>query len=260
MLFANVSIDLMQTMMCSTVVASGAATVDGEVYFGRNLDFPGRGLLQRTTVLLVFETPGEIPVVAVTWPGLIGVLSAMNAEGVCGATMMIHRGGGPEPGLPYMMMYREALVRAKRASDVYDFIAASRRTCPNNFTVVDPSGAAEVVEYNPAAALRRPAERGCVCSTNFFRSEPLRDTGWDMGVGRYRDLARFLDEERGRIDLARVIGALRKVARPWFLNVQSMVFLPRRRELHLAAAADLPAADAPFVRIGREALFGGGGD
>lgn len=258
-LLSNVAVDLMQAMMCSTVVAAPEATADGEVYFGRNLDFPGRGILQRTSVILVFEAEGATPVAAVTWPGLVGILSGMNAEGVCGATMMIHRAGDTQPGLPYMMMYREALARARKTADVHDFIAASRRTCPNNFMVVDATGAAEVTEFTADAAVRRTGEHGCLCSTNFFRSESLRDAGWDLGVNRYRDLERFLEENRGKIDLPGVIGALREVARPWFLNVQSMVFLPRQRALHLAAAAELPAANARFVRIDREALFGAEG-
>ena len=50
---ANTMVDRFQTIMCSTVVASGAATKDGDVVFGRNLDFLGRGILHRMTVVIV---------------------------------------------------------------------------------------------------------------------------------------------------------------------------------------------------------------
>lgn len=257
MLHFNTAVDLLQSMMCSTVVAAGEATAGGEVLFGRNLDFPGRGVLHRTSVVLVFEPEGKTPVAAVTWPGLVGTLSGMNAEGVAGATMMIHRSGPAMPGIPYMMMYRRALETARRAADAYESIAGSRRTCPNNFMAVDATGAAEVTEFTPETAIRRAASDGCLCSTNYFVSEALRGKAWSIGTGRYDDLAGFLRSERGRIDLKGILGALRTTARPWFMNVQSMVFLPARRALWMAVPGELPAADAPFVLLDRECLFGG---
>jgi len=257
-LYANVSIDRFQSLLCSTVVASGDATGDGEIYFGRNLDFPGRGMLHRMSVVIVFEPKGGEPFVSVTWPGLIGVLSGMNARGVCGATMLIHARRPVEPGMPYMLMYREALARAKRTADVAAYIEKARRTCPNNFMVVDATGAAEVVEWTPQKVLRRPATRGVVCSTNHFKSEGLDGiSGWPGGRDRYATLAEFLEREHGRIDAARVQEALADVAKPWMTNVQSMVFLPARREIRMSARKRLPVAKGPFVTLDRAALFGG---
>ena len=252
----NCMIDRLQSLMCSTVVASGKATRDGEVYFGRNLDFPGRNILHKMTVVLVFEPEGKTPLASVTWPGLVGVLSGMNSRGVAGATMMIHKGRQIRPGLPYMMMYREALERARRTADVHDTIKASRRTCPNNFMVVDSTGAAEVLEWDQEVVARRPAEGGSACSTNHFRSKELEGTGWRAGLGRYRQLERFLADGRGSIDLGKIKQALEEVATPWFLNVQSMVFLPAKREIHLATGDKLPMAAQRWVRLERRVLFG----
>lgn len=252
----NVSVDRFQAVFCSTVLAAGGETADGRVYFGRNLDFPGRDVLNRMNVVFVFAPEGETPVASVLWPGLIGVLSGMNAQGVAGATMMIHQGEEIRPGMPYPLLYREALARARTVGDVHDAIAAAKRTCPNNFMVVGPDGTAEVIEWDQARVARRKATRGGLCSTNHFRSDELRGTGWSIGVGRYESLERFLSEERGKIDLAAVQRALADVATPWFLNVQSMVFLPAERSLHLAVGGDLPVARHPFVLLDRETLFG----
>jgi len=254
-LAVNASIDRFQTVFCSTVVASGAATKGGEVYFGRNLDFPGRNILQRMTVVLVWEPEGGTPLAAVTWPGLVGVLSGMNADGVAGATMMIH-GGERRPGLPYLLMYRQALEQARKADDVFASISAAKRTCSNNFTVVDATGAAFVIEFNPATVLRRVAEKGAVCSTNLFISDELRDLCIPVGEGRYESLTGFLEQERGEIDLAAVQSALADVAKPWYLNVQAMVFLPARRSIDLAKGDKLPAAKEPYVHLSRDLLFG----
>jgi len=234
MLHVNCIVDRLQMVLCSTVVAAGDATADGEVYFGRNLDFIGRNILHRTTVCLVYEPTGKTPLVSVTWPGLVGVLSGMNSRGVCGATMMIHYGSAAKPGIPYMMMYRDALVAAEKTGDVAAYFARCKRTIPNNFTVVDATGAAEVIEYDATLLARRPADRGGVCSTNHFRSDTLKGIGWDLGVSRYETLDEFLRTEHGKIDYDGVRKALRDTATPWYLNVQSMVFLPRKRELHEA--------------------------
>jgi len=256
-LVANTMVDRFQTLMCSTVVASGDATKDREVYFGRNLDFPGRRVLQQMTVVIVYEPEGGTPVVSVTWPGLVGVLSGMNGHGVCGATMLIHRGKPLRPGIPYMIMYREALARARKAGDVYKYIDGAKRTCPNNFMVVDATGAAEVVEFDQDVVARRPGDRGTVCSTNHFRSKELvGKEGWRVGEDRYATLAQFLEREHGKIDVDRIRKALGDVATPWLLNVQSMVFLPARRALYLSKGGALPAARQPFVHLSREVLLG----
>jgi len=248
----NTMIDRFQTVFCSTVVATGAATRDGEVIFGRNLDFLARGILHRMTVVLVWN--GDLA--AVTWPGLVGVLSGMNVEGVAGATMMIH-GNPAVPGMPYLIMYREALERARKTSDVYDAIAKAKRTCPNNFMVVDATGANEVVEFDTKTVARRPARDGCNCATNFFQTEALREVGMDLGEGRFDKLEAFLARDRGRIDVEAVRKALIEVADPMLnLNVQSMIFLPGRRTLLLAKGDALPAARQPFVELDRTVLFG----
>jgi predicted choloylglycine hydrolase len=255
-LVVNTMVDRFQTVMCSTVVAAGDATKDGEVYFGRNLDFPGRNVLQKMTVVIVWSPEGSTQLAAVTWPGMLGVLSGMNAEGVSGATMLVHRGRERRAGLPYLLMYRQALERARTKDDVYASISKAKRTTSNNFMVVDATGASEVIEYDPEVALRRPAAHGCVCSTNYFVSDGLRERCMPVGKDRYESLAEFLERDHGRIDLDGVKNALADVATPFYLNVQAMVFLPKKQELHLSEGGELPAAKQPYVRLTREMLFG----
>ena len=82
----------------------------------------------RATIVLVLEPKDGTKLVSVTWPGLIGVLSGMNEHGVAGATMMIHQGEQIRPGLPYMLMYREALMAARKAGeDAEAELAGGRR-------------------------------------------------------------------------------------------------------------------------------------
>lgn len=254
-LASNCVTDRLQNMLCSTVVATGDASQGGVTFFGRNLDFPGRNVLQKMTVVLVFEREGALPVAVVGWPGLLGALSGMNADGVAGATMMIHAGKPIAAGLPYPLMYRLALEKARKAGDVRTFLETCKRTCPNNFMVVDAAGTAELLEWDQERVAVRTPDKGALCSTNFFRSPEMAETGWAIGTDRYETLEEFLAEERGKIDLPKVIAALREVATPWFNNVQSMVFLPATRALHLSVGGKLPAAAQRFASLPRAALF-----
>lgn len=255
-LVVNTMVDRFQTIACSTVVAGGEATSDGTVYFGRNLDFPGRNILQRMTVVIVWSPKDGPQLAAVTWPGMIGVLSGMNSEGVSGATMLIHKGRERRPGIPYLLMYRQALAAARAKDDVFASISKATRTSSNNFMVVDKTGASEVIEFDPEAAVRRPAARGCVCSTNFFASDELRDLCMPTGKERFESLEQFLAREHGKIDLEQVKRALRDVATPFYLNVQAMVFLPGKLEIHISEGQQLPAAKQPYVHLTRDVLFG----
>jgi len=255
-LLVNTMVDRFQTIACSTVVAAGDATKDGQVYFGRNLDFPGRNVLQKMTVVIVWTPEGGPQLAAVTWPGMLGVLSGMNSEGVAGATMLVHRGRERRAGLPYLLMYRQALEGARTKDDVYASISKAKRTSSNNFMVVDATGASDVIEFDPEVAVRRPAAHGCNCSTNFFASAELREMCIPTGTERYESLAAFLARERGRIDLDLVKHALADVATPFYLNVQAMVFLPAKREIHVSEGGRLPAAKQPYVHLTREMLFG----
>ena len=84
----------------------------------------------------------------------------------------------------------------------------------------------------------------------------MKDVGWPMGQSRYATLQDFVVREHGKIDLDSIRSALRDTATPWFLNVQSMIFLPKRRTLHVSVGGKLPAAAQRFVQFDREALFG----
>jgi hypothetical protein len=185
------------------------------------------------------------------------VLSGMNGRGVAGATMMIHRFfKKPTPGTPYMILYREALARAHDAADVYDVLAAGKRTCPNNFMVADAAGTSYVIEFDTTRIVKRPARNGGSCGTNYFLSKELEDEGHPVGQSRFRDLEGFLEKEHGKIDVESVRRVLQKVARPWFVNIQSMIFLPRQRAMHISVGGRLPAAEQPFVKLDRNFLFG----
>src|SRR5262245_47749933 len=82
MMLAQCFLDLDSMAACSTITLPAAASPDGVARFARNLDFPSLNIADKSSVVLVFHPKDRNAFVAVTWPGLIGVLSGMNEHGL----------------------------------------------------------------------------------------------------------------------------------------------------------------------------------
>ncbi len=70
---------------CSSFAAWGNMTTDGSTIAGRNLDWVWAEILTDSQVIVAHildKDDGKIAWVSVTWPGFIGCLTGMNAEGV----------------------------------------------------------------------------------------------------------------------------------------------------------------------------------
>ena len=67
---------------CSAFVLGPGATRDGHTLLGRAFDFEAGDEFDRDKAVFFVRENGAIPFASVAWPGLVGVLSGMNAEGV----------------------------------------------------------------------------------------------------------------------------------------------------------------------------------
>lgn len=158
---------------CSTISVWGPLTFDGRTLTARNLDFPYTELMIRSQILLVRRNTGDRRSwLSVTWPGLIGVYTAMNDNGV---TAMIHDAPGLRPSSadgfsPRSLALRDALETSAAASFAADFqkgLARHKFIRGNSFHVsapapADGSPAALVFECDGnekdgGITLRRPA-------------------------------------------------------------------------------------------------------
>src|SRR6266568_4006901 len=121
-MLGNCFLDLSPMAACSTITLSAKAAPDGIARFGRNLDFPGFGIADKATVVLVFHPKDRYQFAAVTWPGLIGVLSGMNEHGLSLASMEVDRPMGLPRAMPYVLLYRTILERCKTVAEAVDFL------------------------------------------------------------------------------------------------------------------------------------------
>ncbi len=238
LLVGNVMVELFQ--QCSTAVVSGKRAEGGTLLFGRNLDFPPEGILEKHSVVIDYAPAEGRRFVAVTWPGLVGVLSGMNRDGLCVANLLAVSGDQSLDGCPYAFLLRDVMEGSGTVEDALAILKRSRRTTANSIMLADAKGAA-VAETTHERMAVREIEDDRLFATNDFRADGgVRCDRYDklaelvagakapLGA---KDMERFLDE----VDL----GAI---------NVQCMVFIPERRELRVSLGR-IPAAKGPFVPL-----------
>jgi len=90
-MLAQCFLDLSPMTACSTITLPASAAPDHIARFGRNLDFSSMNVADKRTVLMIYHPSGRYAFAAISWPGLIGVLSGMNEHGLTVANMEVDR-------------------------------------------------------------------------------------------------------------------------------------------------------------------------
>jgi len=67
---------------CTSFAFDEGATADGHVLLARAFDFEAGDLLDRDKAVFLVREDGAIPFASVAWPGFVGAVTGMNAEGV----------------------------------------------------------------------------------------------------------------------------------------------------------------------------------
>lgn len=244
MLLANCFLDLLPAIGCATVTLPAEAAPDGVARFGRNLDFPGHGVAAEQSLVIVVRGAGRHGFAAVTWPGLIGVLSGINEHGLTLANMEVARELRPAQAMPYALLYRTILEECATVAEAVAFLEGSPRQTANNLMLMDAGGERALVEIRPASITVRPGRKGAaLLATNHQRGAE------DPGAGRCRRYDCIADEcasAWGTIDAAGLRRILAHVAQG-DLTLQSMIFEPASGALHVAAGPH--AAELAFRRI-----------
>ncbi|MGM9743435.1 MAG: C45 family autoproteolytic acyltransferase/hydrolase [Candidatus Cryptobacteroides sp.] len=166
---------------CSSFAVWGPESADGELLVGRNFDFYMGEEFSGRNMLLVEKPDSGHAFVSVTWPGMTGVLSGMNEEGL---TVTINASKFETPRMsatPVSLLTREILQYASDIDEAWK-IASSRKTFVSESILVTSvrDGRAAIIEKTPSEmGLYDPAcgngEIHRIVCTNHYQSDLFRD-------------------------------------------------------------------------------------
>ena len=166
---------------CTTFTFDGAATADGSGLLARAFDFEVDDIFDRRKAVFLVRETGKIPFASVAWPGLVGVVSGMNVEGVA---VVVHGGRAREPqamGEPVVHALRRVLSEAHSTEEAAQLLAERAPMVSHIVIVTDAQGHSAVIERAPGIkdTLRRLPERAA--TTNHFESA-LKDDPKNLRV------------------------------------------------------------------------------
>ncbi len=236
-LLSNCFLDAVPMVACSTVAVPGGASPDGVARLGRNLDFPGFGVAEKESVLLIFKPRDKYAFASVTWPGMIGVLSGMNQHGLTLCNMEVDRMMRPPTGMPCMLLYRTVLEQCKNVEQAVVLLKNTPRQTANNLMLMDAAGDRAVCEIMPhEIVVRRAPLDAALVSTNHHRGLDMNKPG---RCSRFDYLCDTSKHNFGKIDVEGVQDMLMHVAQGK-ISLQSMIFEPANRVMFLAVGANAP--------------------
>jgi predicted choloylglycine hydrolase len=244
-MLANSFLDLSPMTACSSISVPSEASPDHVARFARNLDFPTFGIADKSSVVFVYHPADRFGFVSVSWPGLIGALSAMNEHGLALANMEITRPAGTMPkAMPYTLLYRTVLERCKTVDEAIALLKSTPRQTPNNLMLMDASGNRAVVELTPENVIVRTGKPGAaLVSTNHQRGEDQDTPG---RCDRYDYLHDTAMKDFGKLDRDKLQSMLSHVQQDE-MTIQSMIFEPGNRVIYLSTGMN--AADGELKKI-----------
>lgn len=213
-------------LQCSQFAAAGAATVDGELIHGRNLDWGDMAYLLDYPTIIVRAPDGLIPYVVVGFPGCVAAYNGMNAAGLSIAT---NENGSQNDldrvGVPTVQGVNYMLSHFTKIDEVIDYVVNSDRMSAENMVVTSGHEKRAVVFQMTATHIHYEelGDDGVNYITNHFVTEDMQPWEDPKNPGastycRYMRLRQLLepdfpnvrdDKVYGTVDPAVAAGILR---------------------------------------------------
>jgi hypothetical protein len=177
---------------CSAFALTGPASATGAPIHGRNLDYlindgfvdpdgvVPRELRQHLVVFLVRPTRGR-PFASVAWPGFVGLVTALNGDGLSLACLTSTVPRETANGTPLLLLYRLVAQYAGTLDEAEWLLRGTRRTIGNNLTVASgPASDARGFELTMSRVRTVRPINGLVAATNHFQHPAMAElqAGW----------------------------------------------------------------------------------
>jgi hypothetical protein len=221
---------------------------------GRNADYPGMGLSDRGSLLVVFHPDEGVPVVAMGFLGMIGAFTGANANGVCFGNMLVlnaQNDGLNAKGLSIQLQMRMAAHRARSAREMAGILEKQPRVFPVNVMAADAKEAI-VLELGVKQSVTHKGKNGVLTTSNWFTTPAM----WDEPFRCRREAALLAAAKagRGKLTVVSVQKALH-AARMQGINLQAVVFEPEARKMHVSMNRT-PASAGPYREFNLDEMLG----
>lgn len=136
-------------LACTAFGIGPERSADGHALFARAFDFEAADVFDTDKAVFVVREDGRIPFASVAWPGFVGVVTGMNAEGVA---LAVHGGRAREPsakGVPIAFSMRDTLASARSADEAVARLMREDVMVSHIVFVGDAAGHFAVVERAP---------------------------------------------------------------------------------------------------------------
>jgi hypothetical protein len=253
-----------QTLGCSSAVAYGAATEQGQMLHARNLDYMGAHAWDKEAAVLFCEPEDGLKYLSVTSAGIpLGGVTAMNEAGLTLAvhqhiaSPMVQLGGQPVGIVGDEVMRRaHTLDQARKILDAHH---------PNAcWTYVIASAREKAVLCYEVTGTDRHwfvSEAETFAYTNMYFSKRLADTEthmypsqWRSNQGRFQHIQTYLEDRQGNLsaqDMAALLGdrvdprCRLRTPLAMLLTVSSVVFDPDQG-IAWVGAGSVPTSTRPY--------------
>ena len=200
---------------CTTVAFHGAAEPEGGAVLARAFDMEVDPIFDRRKAVFLVHEDGKLPFASVAWPGLVGVVSGMNVEGVAVVVHGARAGETRAVGEPVVHSLRRVLGEARTTDDAVRLLAERPALVSHLVIVADARGDVVVVERlaGATATVRHLGERAAV--TNHFEGPARNDPKNQRILSETTTLARraradeLVARARAPVDAAQALAILR---------------------------------------------------
>lgn len=213
----------MQDLMmvgCSSMAVWNDNSENGELLIGRNFDFYAGDNFAKEKVVQFIKPEKGIPYMSYSWPGMTGVVSGMNLEGI---TVTINAGKSKIPLVaktPVSLVTKEILMFAKNIDEAIE-IAKKRKVFVSESIMVGSASdkKAVLIEISPKnfGVYDVPNSDKVIC-TNHFQSESYKNDRRNIkqfseshSKYRYEKLQEILAENK-KMNPQKMVEALRNTS------------------------------------------------
>lgn len=229
-------VDYFATILCSTFVASGEATADGKLIEGRNLDWAKGKLreMDHLSTIAVFKPDRGHPFVSVIYPGIVGVLSAVNDAKLTAEINFSMAKETAEKGMPILIIMRHLIQNAASLDEAEELLRGVDRIAGYNVSVADgKTNDARLIEIASFVVGALGPTDGSLVSTNHFITEELAGGNFDYSYTsskpspeRFARLEELIKQNYGKIDPEIAISMMQDDGVQVKGTVQTVVFKP----------------------------------